>query len=68
MNGDNLVDADLSAFSAFHRREKTDVSILCTEVRDSGRFGLVRTNNDNRVLAFQETYSSAGEGKINGGV
>jgi NDP-sugar pyrophosphorylase family protein len=68
MNGDSFVDADLCVFLDFHRREKADVSILCTQVRDSGRYGLIRINSDNRVLEFQEKCPSAGEGVINAGV
>ncbi len=67
MNGDSFVDADLCEFVAFHRQNKTEVSILCTEVADAGRYGVVKLVK-NKVIEFQEKKRDAGAGIINAGI
>ena len=68
MNGDSFVDADLSKFVAFHGHNKASVSILCTEVLDSGRYGTVKIDKKNRVIEFKEKSANGGKGVINAGV
>lgn len=68
LNGDSFVDADLCKFVNFHRFEESEASIICTNVDDTSRFGLVNLVKGNRVSSFQEKTESAGSGLISTGV
>ena len=68
MNGDSFVDANLCDFVSFHRKERTDISLLCTIVRNPGRYGTVTVDDQNRVVKFEEKNASVVEGQINAGI
>jgi NDP-sugar pyrophosphorylase family protein len=66
LNGDSYVEADLSAFLAFHRRRPTAASLVMANVTDAARYGRLEVAPDGRVLRFREK-DSAGPGWINAG-
>jgi len=54
LNGDILSDIDLGALVERHEAAGACASIALTPVDDPGRYGLVRTDGDGRVLGFVE--------------
>jgi mannose-1-phosphate guanylyltransferase len=54
LNGDVLADAPLAELVAAHRERGAAATIALTPVADPGRYGLVRTEPDGRVLGFLE--------------
>jgi len=54
LNGDSLVDADLSALLERHKRSAALATLLCTEVEDAGRYGRVVIDRADRVERFVE--------------
>lgn len=53
-NGDILTDADVSGIIEFHKSKKADATIVLTPVENPAAYGLVETNEENRVLRFRE--------------
>jgi NDP-sugar pyrophosphorylase family protein len=68
MNGDSYCDADLKAFFQWHAEQGFLGSLLLTNVDDTARYGLVRTDEAGRVLSFEEKGSVSGPGWINAGL
>lgn len=68
MNGDTFVAADLDALLRRHRDARTDITILCAEVEDAGRYGRVELDGDCRIGRFAEKEPGSGRGLINAGV
>jgi mannose-1-phosphate guanylyltransferase len=69
-NGDVLTDLDVSALLAAHEAHDATATIALTPVEDPTRYGLVRTGDDDEVLAFLEkpTLEEAGDDRyINAG-
>ena len=70
LNGDVFTDLDLKAMVRFHREKKAQVTIFLTPVDDPSAFGVVETDEGDRVQSFlekpspQETTSNW----INGGI
>ncbi len=54
LNGDVLTDLDLSALLARHRARGAEGTIALHPVDDPSRFGVVTTDDEDRVLAFVE--------------
>lgn len=68
MNGDSYCDADLSAFWKWHESIKPEGSLLLTKVKDTSRYGIVKTGPDGKVARFSEKGSNRGPGFINAGI
>jgi D-glycero-alpha-D-manno-heptose 1-phosphate guanylyltransferase len=68
MNGDSYCDADLKTFIEWHTTQDFLGSLLLTNVDDTGRYGLVRTDEAGRVLSFEEKGSVSGPSWINAGI
>ncbi|MGE5588920.1 MAG: sugar phosphate nucleotidyltransferase [Clostridia bacterium] len=62
--GDALTCADLTRLVEFHREKRALVTIGLKPVADPSRFGVVVTDDDGRVLAFQEKLGP-GEARSN---
>jgi len=54
VNGDTLIDADLGVLLAAHRAGAAEVSLLCAEVLEGGRYGSVEVDAHGRVRRFVE--------------
>ena len=57
LNGDVLHSLDVSAFLRCHRRNRADLSIALTRVKDPTLYGLVETDPAGRVRRFLEKPS-----------
>jgi len=57
-NGDVLTDVDVSEIIAFHRRKKAEATIVLTPVENPAAYGLVESDEENRVLRFREKPSA----------
>lgn len=57
MSGDALTDIDLTGLLAAHRRHGSIATLAVKEVSDPSLFGVVVTDDDDRVLGFQEKPS-----------
>mgnify|MGYP000283049172 CR=1 FL=1 len=69
LNGDSFVDADLDAFVTDHAASGDEVSLLCTHVDNTERFGTVVVGPDGAIEAFREKDEGChGGGIINAGV
>ncbi|MFL6467373.1 MAG: sugar phosphate nucleotidyltransferase [Pyrinomonadaceae bacterium] len=53
-NGDILTDCDLSSLIQFHKDKKAEATIALTPIEDPSRYGLVITDDENRVKEFLE--------------
>ncbi len=67
LNGDVLADLDLSALVRAHGERDAKASIGLHPVEDSSAYGLVRCDEEGRVLEFTEKTGEAVPGEINAG-
>jgi NDP-sugar pyrophosphorylase family protein len=68
MNGDSWCEADLPTFLDWHRSRPAALSLLLTEVADSGRYGRVDLGEHGAVTRFREKEPGSGAGLINAGL
>jgi len=68
MNGDSYIDADIVSYVDWFFEKDRQASILLTRVSDTGRYGMVKAEKDESVLAFEEKGVARGSGWINAGV
>ncbi len=54
VQGDAVAELDYSAFLKYHRAKESDVTISVIRVKDTREFGVVATDEDGRILRFQE--------------
>lgn len=54
VQGDAVAEIDYSAFLRHHRAKEADVTISVIRVGDTREFGIVATDEDSRILRFQE--------------
>jgi mannose-1-phosphate guanylyltransferase len=64
-NGDVLMDLDLTAVIAEHRRTSSLATIVLTPVSNPSAYGLVETDADGRVLRFTEKPKDASQIRTN---
>ncbi len=67
LNGDVLADLDLSALVRAHRERGARATIGLYPVQDSSVYGLVRCDEEGKVLEFAEKTGEAVPGEINAG-
>ncbi len=53
-NGDVLTDIDIAEVVRFHKEKKAMATIVLTPVENPSAYGLVETDDENRVLHFRE--------------
>lgn len=53
-NGDILTDLEISKVVDFHRRKRAEATIVLTPVENPSAYGLVETDDENRVSRFRE--------------
>jgi D-glycero-alpha-D-manno-heptose 1-phosphate guanylyltransferase len=68
LNGDSYCDVNLSLLTAEHSRRQAEMTLTLTRVSDVGRFGLVETDIDGRLIRFVEKQEHTTAGWINAGV
>ena len=56
LSGDHLYRMDYGEFVAFHRDSRADVTIavLPVSTQDASRYGILKTDTEGRIVAFQE--------------
>lgn len=67
LNGDTLFIADLAGQMAFHRSLHAAVTLGLKKMHDFDRYGVVNTNENGRIVAFEEKQHRD-EGLINAGI
>jgi len=67
LNGDVLADLDLGALRRFHAERGAAATIALCGVEDSAAYGLVRRDEEGRVLEFTEKTGEPVPGEINAG-
>lgn len=69
LNGDSYFDFHPSDFLAFHQTKGADISIACTYVKDSSRYGAVEIENfSHRITAFNEKTLTCQPGWVSAGI
>ncbi|MDO8557233.1 MAG: nucleotidyltransferase family protein [Candidatus Jorgensenbacteria bacterium] len=68
LNGDTLFPVDYGNFIKLHIEHNAHVSLCLKHMNDAGRFGTVHTDNDNKIVGFQEKTQKREPGVINCGV
>ncbi|MBI2061771.1 MAG: nucleotidyltransferase family protein [Nitrospirae bacterium] len=68
LNGDSYCQADLQDLVEWHQRKHADGTLALVQVPDAGRFGLVRTDAQDRVIRFDEKGGHEGPGWISAGI
>ena len=68
MNGDSFVDVDLAGYVHWFLRKDLEVSLVLARVSDTGRFGRVMIDEEEKIQGFEEKGAHQGPGWINAGV
>jgi mannose-1-phosphate guanylyltransferase len=69
MNGDSLVDADLSMLVSEHNRTGARGTMLCAEVEEASRYGRVLIDQSGRIRGFVEKDPAfRGPAVVNAGI
>lgn len=68
MNGDTIVDVDMTALLARQMEAGCDVTVFCLRVPDAGRFGRITLTSDGWIMKFAEKDQVEGPGVVNAGV
>jgi NDP-sugar pyrophosphorylase family protein len=68
MNGDSYIDVDLTAYVAWFLQKEARVALLLAKVSDTGRYGAVTVDRDDRIVTFDEKGKSSGPSWINAGI
>ncbi len=68
MNGDSYCQHNAGHFLSFHEKNNAVASLLLTFVGATSRYGRVKIDDYNHVLAFEEKGSFTGTGWINAGI
>src|SRR5262249_30978809 len=67
MNGDSMVQVDLTALLEFHKNKNAEMTMVLTRVEDKARFGSVRLAEDGSIVGFSEK-GRHGPGLISAGI
>jgi len=59
LSGDHIYKMDYSNMTLFHKENEADVTVACMEVpiNEGKRFGVIKTNEENRIVGFHEKPS-----------
>ena len=68
LNGDSVFHLDLRSFIEKHQKKKADITIALRKLDQTGRYGRVALNRNQRITGFSEKDLIVGPGFINGGV
>ena len=67
LNGDCYNDVDFQGLLAQHRSTSAATTLVAAHLEDRARFGSLKINEENRILAFEEKGAATGAGYINAG-
>lgn len=68
MNGDSLLDIELSGLIKAHEASQLKLTMALREMEDVSRYGAVDFDEKNRLTAFVEKGARSGNGYINSGI
>jgi len=68
LNGDTFCDVDFNALYHWHNAHRANATIALVHLPDTSRYGCVMTDEQYRVVRFEEKKENSGAGWINGGV
>ncbi len=68
LNGDSFCDADLAAFAESHADREAELSIVLYRNEETGDYGTVDIDAEQRLTAFREKQYQSGGGLINAGI
>jgi D-glycero-alpha-D-manno-heptose 1-phosphate guanylyltransferase len=68
MNGDSYAEVDIAGLIKAHRSNHAALTVVLTKVADTSRYGSVRVDTDNRIVAFEEKRHTGKPGLINAGI
>ena len=68
LNGDSFCKVDLRDFLSFHTRRKAAISIALTTIERPLDYGVVKLNEDQQIISFNEKTSMNGTNLVNAGV
>ncbi|KNZ40285.1 glucose-1-phosphate adenylyltransferase [Acetobacterium bakii] len=70
LSGDHIYKMDYSKMIAFHKKQEADLSIAVMDVlmEDAHRFGIVNTDDENRITEFQEKPEEPKSNKASMGI
>lgn len=68
LNGDTIFDISLSRFFDFRRTKGASISLALRFVPETGRYGSIKIDADERIIGFVEKADLYGEEFINGGI
>ncbi|MBC8549855.1 MAG: glucose-1-phosphate adenylyltransferase [Candidatus Brocadiales bacterium] len=59
LSGDHIYKMDYSNMILFHKENEADITVACMEVpiNEGKRFGVIKTNEENRIVGFREKPS-----------
>ena len=67
-NGDTYFEVDLNEMLSFHEAQGALATIALVRKDDTGRYGRVVLDDDNKILSFDEKAADGKAGFINGGI
>jgi len=67
LNGDCYNDVDFQGLLAQHRSTLAAITLVAAYLEDRERFGSLKIDDENRILAFEEKGAATGAGYINAG-
>lgn len=70
-SGDGIYKLDYNKVLEYHIEKKADITVICTDVPegdDASRFGVVKTNEDGRIMSFEEKPISTTGTVVSAGV
>lgn len=68
LNGDSYVDVRVNDVIAFHREKNSSMTIIVKKIRNPGRYGLIKFDDNHRITSFNEKLTSTAEGYVNTGI
>ncbi len=68
MNGDTFFEVRLREMLGFHESKRSVATIALIHKHDTGRYGRVLLDGDNKILSFTEKNDDGKAGYINGGM
>ncbi len=67
LNGDCYNDVDFQGVLSQHRSTPAAATLVAAHLENRARFGSLKINDENRILAFEEKGAATGAGFINAG-
>lgn len=68
VNGDSFCEMDIKEFLEFHIRKGAFISIVLTSMESPLDFGVIRLNNDQKIISYSEKVPISGDGFVNAGI